>query len=192
MIGYYHYLTKIRPYFTQPERSDSTLIFFTLLTVLIFGIFGLRPLGAATAKAYSQLQEGERYENELTEKILALNQAGASFFSSAEISQLGTIVPEGQTQPQILQALGNDAAAAGITLKSVVFRPLEQDPAPGEVGFYIFNFFASGPRKSLLTFLKGLETGQLIQLELLQTSLRFEEGGTALEIAGRGRAFYLQ
>ena len=84
MIGYYYYLTKIRPYFTQTEKTDYTLIIFSLLTVLVFGFFGIRPLATKTLKAYAQLREGERYENELTEKIIALNQAGNSFFSSAK------------------------------------------------------------------------------------------------------------
>lgn len=192
MVGYYYYLTKIRPYFTQPEKSDHTLILFSLVTVLVFGILGLRPLAAATLKAYTQLREGERYETELTGKILALNQAEATFFSSLEISQLGAITPEGHTQPQILQALDNDAAAAGMTLKGVIFRPQEQVPAAGEIDFYIFDFFASGSESSLTAFLKELGEGQLIQLELLQTSLHLEEGGAALEISGRGKAFYLR
>ena len=192
MIGYYYYLTKIRPYFTQTERADYTLILFSLLTVLVFGVLGLRPLAAATLRGYTQLQEGERYETELTEKIISLNQAGTSFFSSLEISQLGAIVPEGHTQPQILQALDNDAATAGMTMKGVVFRPQEQVPPIGEIGFYIFDFFASGPDDSLPTFLTELERGQLVQLELLQTSLRLEEGGAELEVSGRGKAFYLR
>ncbi|MEX0888131.1 MAG: hypothetical protein WD940_00630 [Patescibacteria group bacterium] len=192
MVGYYYYLTKIRPYFTQTEKADYTLILFSILTVLVFGLLGIRPLAAATIRAHGQLQEGERYENELTEKILSLNQAGTVFFSSLEISQLGAIVPEGHTQSQIIQALDNDVAAAGMTLRGVVFRPQEQTPASGEIGFYVFDFFAEGPDDSLPAFLTELGRGQLIQLELLQTSLRLEEGGTELEVSGRGKAFYLQ
>ncbi|KRT67779.1 MAG: hypothetical protein XU08_C0001G0189 [candidate division WWE3 bacterium CSP1-7] len=192
MIGYYYYLTKIRPYFTQTEKTDYTLIAFSLLTVLVFGFLGIRPLAAAALKAYAQLREGERYENELTEKIIALNQAGNSFFSSAEVSQLGTIIPEGHTQPQIIQALDNDAVSAGFQLKSVVFRPQEKTVSQREINFYVFDFFASGPQKSLVAFIKELEKGQLIQIEFFQTSLRREEGGTSLEVVGRGKAFYLQ
>jgi hypothetical protein len=192
MIGYYYYLTKIRPYFTQTERADYTLLIFSLLTVLIFGFFGFRPLAAAALKAYNQIREGERYETELTEKIISLNQAGSSFFSSTEISQLGAIIPEGHTQPQIIQALDNDAGSAGFLLKSVVFHPQEKTVAAGEINSYVFDFFASGPEKSLIAFLKELEEGQLIQLELFQTSLRRQEGSTSLEIIGRGKAFYLQ
>ena len=62
MIGYYYYLTKIRPYFTQTEKTDYTLIIFSLLTVLVFGFFGIRPLATATLKAYRPLPEGERYQ----------------------------------------------------------------------------------------------------------------------------------
>jgi hypothetical protein len=191
MIGYYYYLTKIRPYFTQTEKADYTLILFTLLTILVFGVLSLRPLAAATLRAYTQLREGERYETELTEKILSLDRAGTVFFSSPEIAQLGAIIPEGHTQPQIIQALDNDARKAGFQLKSVIFRPQKQDPTSGEVGSYVFDFFASGPRGSLITLLRELENGQLIQLDLLQTSLRLGEGGATLEVVGRGKAFYI-
>src|SRR3990167_298670 len=190
MIGYYYYLTKIRPYFTQTEKTDYTLIAFSLLTVLVFGFLGIRPLAAAALKAYAQLREGERYENELTEKIIALNQAGNSFFSSAEVSQLGTIIPEGHTQPQIIQALDNDAVSAGFQLKSVVFRPQEKTVSPGETNFYVFDFFASGPQKSLVAFIKELEKGQLIQIEFFQASLRSEERRVGKECRSRWSPYH--
>jgi len=192
MIGYYYYLSKIRPYFVQPEKSDYTLLLFSLLTVLVFGFLGILPLSAKTLEAFTQLREGERYETELAQKIVALNQAGAAFFSAPEISQLGAIIPEGNAQPQILQALDNDAAASGMVLKGVVFRTSEQTPSPGEIGSYVFDFFAEGPERTANAFFKALEQGQLIQLELVQTARRTESGGVRLEISGRGRAFYLQ
>ena len=191
MVGYYYYLTKIRPYFTQTEKTDYTLMLLSLLTILVFGILGLRPLAAATLNAYRQLQEGERYETQLTEKILSLNQAAATFFSSPEVEQLGGIIPEGHPQPQILQALDRDAGAAEVTIRSIVFRPQEQEPIVGEIGSYTLDFFAAGPQESLVNFLQELEKGQLFQLESLQTALKFEEGGASLEIVGRGKAFYL-
>ncbi|MDP1710570.1 MAG: hypothetical protein Q8L46_01365 [candidate division WWE3 bacterium] len=198
MIGYYYYLTKIRPYFTQTEKADYTLLLFSLFTVLIFGVFGLRPLTIATANAYRQLSEGERYETQLTEKILSLNQAAATFFSSPEIEQLGGIVPDGHTQPQIIQALDRDAAAAGVILRSLVFHPQEsgtQDlpdgSQEGKISFYTFDFFATGPEKSLSAFLQELEKDQLLQLESLQTTRQLEEGGASLEMVGRGKAFFL-
>lgn len=198
MIGYYYYLTKIRPYFNQSQKADYTLLLFSLFTVLIFGIFGLRPLIAATVNAYRQLSEGERYETQLTEKILALNQAAANFFSSPEIERLGAIVPEGRAQPQIIQALDRDAAAGGVTLRSVVFRPQENgepnlpdDSLESEINFYTFEFFGTGPEKSLTSFLAELQEGQLIQLEFLQATRQLEEGDHSLEMAGRGKAFYI-
>ena len=192
MIGYYYYLTKIRPYFTQTEKADYTLILFTLLTILVFGVLGLRPLAAATLRAYTQLREGERYETELTEKIVALNQAGTVFFSAPEIAQLGEIIPEGHTQPQIIQALDNDARTAGFQLRSVTFSTPKQSAVSGEVDSYVFNFLALGPQRSLVTLLKELEDGQLIQLDLLQTSLRLGERSTSLEVLGHGKAFYIK
>lgn len=192
MVGYYYYLTKIRPYFNQSEKADYTLLIFSLFTVLVFGILGLRPLLAATANAYRQLHEGERYENEITEKILALNQAATVFSEAPEIEQLGEIVPNGHTQPQIIQALDRDAAVSGVTLKSVVFRIPEGEAVSEGVSFYIFDFFAVGPEKSLVSFLQELDKGQLIQLELLQTNRLVEEGGASVEMTGRGKAFYIR
>lgn len=198
MIGYYYYLTKIRPYFNQTQKADYTLLLFSLFTFLVFGIFGLRPLIAATVNAYRQLSEGERYETQLTEKILSLNQAAANLFSSPEIEQLGGIVPEGRAQPQIIKALDRDAAAGGVTLRSVVFHPQENgtpvlpNGSPeSKISFYTFDFFGTGPEKSLTSFLVELQEGQLIQLEFLQTTRQIEEGSASLEMAGRGKAFYI-
>lgn len=192
MIGYYYYLTKIRPYFTQSEKTDYTLIIFTVLTVLIFGAFGLRPLISSTTRAYTQLRNGERYETDLVEKIGAINQASANFFSAADsLGNLGAIVPEGPSQPQVIQELDRDAGTAGITLKSVAFRPPE-GKGSGVIGTHVFDFFATGPDTQLLPFLDELESGQLLELQSINTNLRLEEGGTTMEINGRAVSFFTE
>ncbi len=192
MIGYYYYLTKIRPYFTQSEKTDYTLLIFTILTVFFFGAFGIRPLISSTVRAYTQLKDGERYETQLADKIGAINQASANFFSSAEsLGNLGGIVPEGPSQPQVIQELDRDAGTAGITLKSVSFRPPEGGES-GRVGTHTFDFFATGSDTQLLPFLNELEKGQLLEIQALQTNLRFEEGGRTMEVIGRAASFFIR
>ncbi len=192
MVGYYYYLTKIRPYFTQSERADYSLLTLTLITILIFGVLGLRPLISSTASAYAQLQQGKEYEAVLTEKILAVNQAATNFFSASnEIEQLSGIVPEGPSQPQVIQELDRDAGTAATILKSISFHPQEEKQT-GAVGSYIFDLFATGTEGQLLPFLKELEKGQLLELQSLQTSLRFEQGGATLEVVARAKAFFIR
>ena len=192
MIGYYYYLTKIRPYFTQSEKTDYTLLLFTLLTVLLFGAFGLRPLISSSVRAYSQLKDGERYETQLAEKIVAINQASTNLFSAADaLGDLGGIVPEGSSQPQVIQELDRDAGTALVTLKSVTFRPQEEEQA-GKVGSHTFDFFATGTDSQLLPFLEELESGQLLEIQALQTNLRFEEGGRTMEMIGRAKSFFIR
>jgi len=191
MVGYYYYLTKIRPYFTQSERADYSLLILSVLTILIFGVFGLLPLISSTVKAYSQLRDGKRYESALAENINAINQASANFLSaSSEIEKLSAIVPEGPSQPQVIRALGQDAGAAAMTLQSVSFHP--QEDQAGAVGFYTLDLFATGGQNRLLSFLKNLEKGQLLELQSLQTNLRSEEGKTTLEVSAQVKAFFIK
>lgn len=192
MIGYYYYLTKIRPYLTQSEKTDYTLLFLTLLTVLLFGAFGLRPLISSSVRAYSQLKDGERYETQLVEKIVAINQASANLSSAQDaLGNLGGIMPEGPSQPQVIQELDQDAGAALVTLKSVVFHP-QGEEGPERVGTHTFDFFATGADTQLLSFLNELEKGQLLEIQALQTNLRSEEGGRTMEIIGRARSFFIR
>lgn len=187
MLGYYYYTSKIRPYLTEPEKSAYTTGSFTFMIIIFFGFLIFKPLLASTMEIYSELRAGSTYETVLTEKLIALDQAERSLSSiTSQMDSLEEVVPQGSSQPNLIQELSEDAGQAGVTLDTISFEKPEE-----ATNLISFNFFATGPTESLTLLLEELEKGRLVSLKELKVTLRQDEKQRTWNIAIKGGALFI-
>jgi len=169
-------------------RAGLPLLLLSLLTLTLFGFFGLRPLLISTLSVYSQLRGGAAYEVALAAQIEALASAKKNFAGVEErLEEIEAAIPQGPSQPELIQELSLDAGRGGVDLRSVFFRGREEG---GEIGSDIFDLAAEGEGEGLVPFLKELEEGRLIVIESLQAVLRREKGREFWGITIGGRSLF--
>jgi len=182
MIGYYYYTTKIRPYLTEPEKASYASGLLILIAILIFALGVLRPLTLSSYNAYLEFQSAKVYDESLSEKLTALNQAKSNFAEiSSQLTEIENTVPKGVSQPELIQELSQDAGQAGAVLHSISFRGAE-----------FFTGVLTVPIPNLTPLMEKLEEGRLISLEELQASFQQIEGENLWSINVQGRVVNIE
>lgn len=170
-------------------RTDYSLFFLSLLTIVLFGIFGFNPLLSSTFAVYADLQNGQSYQTALAQKIEALAEAKKNFDAIAnKLSGIDKAVPTGASQPELIQEISLDAGRSGITIEAIFFRDRSQ---VGKVGYEIFDLAANGQEANLTRFLKELEKDRVILFDAIRTVVKREGGEESLGITIRGRSIFV-
>lgn len=189
MLGYYSYLRRIRPYFFLTARPDYTILLLSLLTIIVFGVFGFRPLLSTTFFEYFEVQKGKAYEETLLQKIEALTKAKGNLSAIANrMGEIDATVPNGSSQSALIQELSLDAGRSGVELSALTFR---ERKTTGTIGNDVFELAASGEEANLIRFLQELEKGRLIKIDSWQVVLRRESFGRGMVVAVKGGAFFI-
>jgi len=159
-----------------------------LFSILIFGIWGIRPLFFNVTSLYSALKHGETYEAALTAKIIALKEGKENLAQiAAKMKIINEAVPDDPAQAELIEELSVDGGRTGFSFTSIFFKGRETGD---EIGSESFECSLRGSSTGLTRFLEELTKKRLVKIETVQYTRRAAEGGDILEITLRGRSFY--
>lgn len=204
MIGYFN--TYFQKYWQSKKQKTYTSLGLSLILILIFGIFALRPTLLTVIELREKLSQGQKANTRLDEKIQSLSQAQVNYEKvKTELPLIEAALPK---DPKILDFLNkvdflakknelliDKVQAQGISLQSQTKAANEtaqdnQDTAhnPREI---TFSFNAKGYYPNLRSFLN--------ELQALERAVNLDEIGIEkpkdednLNLSLKGMVYYLE
>lgn len=187
--------SELKNFYEKPVTRVSVELVFSLLTVIFFALFALRPTLNTMSKLVKEIEDKEKVDEALTKKIAALTTAQSEYLSYKErFSIVESAVHTDLKLDDTLYYLEYLAAKQGISLTNLRIREFPvgsiggADPASvGEgagasakdytIGVYAINLSFSGPYQNVLSFFRELEsTRPLFAVQGFALSTRRDQG----------------
>lgn len=158
IVGYKFYGRNIRPYLYTPEKKPSTILGLTLLSLVIFGAFAIRPSLFTISRLRQEVKKAREAKAVLDQKINDLSQAQVNYQTALEdIKLVDRALPKEPAVPAILETLALATGRNSVSLEETKF-----DPAPfcdGKRCGVPFTVRVVGEFEDIKNFIDELEEG---------------------------------
>jgi len=200
---YRHYkeylLKKTKELSKQPAVKASANLTFTILLVLFFGLFAIKPSLLTLGQLLKELQEKQKINQALEEKIEILQQLKTVYTEASSYLPLADQALPAQAElKQLVCQLNFLAAAYGLKLESVSLAEFDlltdsSSEKGAEVKNLKFKISALGSFNGLKNFLADLEKlNRLVQVDSVVLSGENKEAQTELRLNLEGKVFWLE
>ena len=174
---------KISKSFARPiavARSNRWVLFILLLSFLLFGIWGIRPLVSEISLMREEIEKGNLHQKSIEQNINTLKEAETTLLEFEEqISLLGEAVPDNRSQPEMMEELALDGAKSGFYLQSLVFPDTEIiKQEKGAVYPIPFTALFRSGLTGLNQFMEELSKGRLLRINSIRYGEKKKKCGT--------------
>lgn len=202
---YKHYYLRFRSLSAQPLAQASLALAASLLTVALLGVFAIRPTLATIARLTKEIQDKEKIDKQLANKITALRKADISYQQVAsQIPLVETALPTKPEfsrleqeleflawQHQILLASGGFSGFVATGTKPEEEEKEEKKAEAPPADSIRFNLTIGGSYGQIKDFIKDLENlDRVIFLESVHFTKETEIEGAQVQATLVGQAFY--
>lgn len=176
IIGYKFYGRNIRPYLEESERKPRTVLGLTLLSLIIFGAFAIRPSLYTISRLRQEVKKAHEAKIILDQKIVGLGQAQVNYQLAVEdLKLVDHALPTEEAVPAILEGLALAAGRNKVTLNETEFAAVEGE-APLKT--LPLTLVVTGDLVGVERFITELENG-VRQMNVQR--VRINRGGEELE-----------
>ena len=157
IVGYKYYSRNIRPYLYAPERKHQTILGMTLLSLVIFGAFAIRPSLFTISRLRQEVKKAREAEVLLDQKINDLSQAQVNYqLAFNDLQLVDEALPQDTSVPTILETLALAAGRNNITLDKTEFGEVENEKPLKNI---ILTITVAGNLGNVTAFITELEDG---------------------------------
>lgn len=176
VIGYKFYGRNVRPYFHSPEKKSHTILGMTLFSLIVFGVFAIRPSLSTISRLNSEVKKAQEAKTLLDQKINDLSQAQVNFQLAAEdLKLVDQALPKDTGVPSILETVAAAAGRNNLILEETAFSETGKETGLKTLPFTVR---AGGELKNVEKFISELEEG-IRQMDVQK--VRMNRGGEELE-----------
>ncbi|MEA2020434.1 MAG: type 4a pilus biogenesis protein PilO [Patescibacteria group bacterium] len=116
-----------RKYFRRQQREAYTMLGLTLLSLIIFGIFAIRPALVTIVKLKRKISEQRKVIEQLDQKIKNLSKAQSELLKiQADLPKIERSLPYGKSTSQLLENLYSTAELNQMKLEYLNFTAAEK------------------------------------------------------------------
>lgn len=194
---YSRYFTYIKPITRFPLVKTYGSTIFTLLTMIVFIFFAVKP----TLETIVVLQKKLADSNEVLKKVnqkakdLSLGKANYEKLPSQVKSRVSAAIPDTVSLKSVIDTLEESTKQHDASVSAIQIQPLVlQTKADNQVGTITelsFTFNAEGKYENLTALLKTLRSSvRLISIDSLSFSKLAEGAGLIMSVTGK--AYYIK
>ena len=165
----------LQRFYEKPVTRVSLELLLSLLAVIFFALFALRPTLNTMSRLVREIEEKRKIEEALTRKVAALSTAQNEFFTFQDrLPILDTAIHNDLSLENALFYLEYLAAESGVTLSSVQIKefpfsltptaegeavaPAEVDTSKKEVGIHAVQVAFVGDYNTIIRFFRTVES----------------------------------
>lgn len=195
---YSRYFTFIRPVLKNRQVKTYSSLAFSLIAILIFTIFAIKPTIATILSLRKSIDEQQQILNQLNNKAQNLSQGKENLrkINPAIIDKLNNLLPS-KTDPAFLaDSLVSTALANNASISGLQFQPVELVGKPTKLSKNAtlkelsFTFNVSSSYTNLVNILTSLKDNpRLISIDSV-TLNQVSDGPLVMSV--NGRAYFLQ
>lgn len=172
------------PYLRDPKRKAYTILGITLVALIIFGAFAIRPSISTVLKLRKEVSDLRKTDELLDKKIDDLSVGQRNYKKvKKDLYLLDLSLREDESQALIIEALSNYSQRARIQIVNMSFNPGSQRTHP--LIRSTTKIEIKGTYQNIRTFLTLLENS-LYQISVKEITLELQ--GLSLESSLRGTA----
>lgn len=197
MLGYFN--TYIQKYWRSEKQKTYLEVGWTLLLIIFFLFFSLRPTLLTVLELRRKLQEAKAANAALDKKIQALNQARVNLEKiSTDLPLLSSALPDQPLVLDFLNYLKNQAGNVNLTLSNLSYQNVESTVQKQSLGvtrekyslpMLPFTVSGKGKYEDIKTLMKKIENApRLIQITSFEIGKIKEEEN--LQFTFSGLSFY--
>ena len=176
VIGYKFYGRNIRPYFHAPEKKSHTILGMTLLSLIIFGAFAIRPSLTTISRLNSETKRAREAKTFLDQKINDLSQAQVNHQLALEdLKLIDQALPKEAAVPSILETLALVAGRNNLVLEETKIGETEDRVSHKKL---FLTIKVAGEFEEVQKLIAELENG-IRQMDVQQ--IKMNRGGEELE-----------
>lgn len=193
MINYQYYRKNIRSYLREPKKKAYTMLGLTLLSLVTFGSFAIRPSLVTIFRLNKQVEETKKANEQLAKKIQSLYQVQDQYKKAKKDLYLFDLsLPTKKDVPQLLEKLTLLSGKAHVTIKSIRFGKLQSDPRSKELQILPLDINLTGNFIEVSEFLKLLENSlRQMDIKSIDFVSRSSREGVAVEVHLRLNTYFL-
>lgn len=194
---YFRYYTYIKPIANIPIVKNYSPIIFTLVTLIVFIFFAIKPTVETITVLQKKLVNAQEVLNKVNKKAesLSLGKENYEQLNPDIKSKIQAAVPDDVALKSLIQtleknALQNEASISALQIQPVVIEAKAESPA-GKLSELNFIFNIEGQYLNLVSLLQDLETGaRLISVDNVVIN-KLDQSQTLL-MSITGKAYYLK
>lgn len=188
-LNYKNSLTRYRRYLQvshqQPWMRENLYVILSLVLVIILLVSALRPTLVTIAGLLGQINQNQKIERALDEKIATVQQAEEVLLRvEPRLGILDGAVPSSAMWGKFAGEVGQLATDSGITLKSMVMNPIEEGDG-GKLVMWNFTISGDGGYANVKKFVNELENMRRVVVVTTVDIIRIKEGEVTLNLAGK-------
>lgn len=168
--------------FHPRQTKVYTMLGFTLLSLVIFGAFAIRPTLATVTELRRKIKDQEVAREKLDQKVKALSLAQTQLSKNkADLPLAVSALPEGKDLPGLLEPLNSVAEKSEISLSRLSFGgsmevPQELPNQSLEIKKFSLLLYLEGTFPQFLKFLEAIEN-TLRQINVKEIRIDSRQGG---------------
>lgn len=194
---YSRYFTYIKPVIRAPIIRTYGHTIFTLLIIIIFIVFAIRPTVETIVVLQKKLASSREILEKVNQKASNLSQGKANLDKlDPELkSKLAAAIPDIVSLKSVIQTLEQTARKYEASVSALQIQPLvletKMDQRVGSLSEVTFTFNVEGEYQNLISLLQDLKkSSRLISIDSLSLSKLSEGRGLIMSISGK--AYYIK
>lgn len=186
------YYVYIKPVIKNPIVRTYSGLFFSIIAVIFFSIFAIRPTISTILSLQKDIEEQQKILSDLSNKSVNL-ETGIQNYNKIDpqtLSKLNTLVPSKLTLTSLINEISTLATQNQASISGVQFQPFEidnnQPSTTNEANLkeVVFIFNVTGPYERVVNVLNSLNKGgHLIIVE--SVSISKNESGISMIITAK-------
>ena len=194
---YSRYFTYIKPVTGLPVIKTYGSTIFTLLIVLIFIFFAIKPTVETILVLQKKLEDAEGIYQKVTQKAndLSLGKQNFDNLDPAVKDKINSALPDNVELKSLIETLEQLANTHQASISALQIQPLtleaKSDKQLGTIAEVEFTFNIEAEYRNIISFLQDLQvSSRLISIDRVTVN-KIEEGSTLI-MSISGKAYYLK
>ena len=194
---YSRYFTYIKPVTGLPVIKTYGSTIFTLLIVLIFIFFAIKPTVETILVLQKKLEDAEGIYQKVTQKAndLSLGKQNFDNLDPAVKDKINSALPDNVELKSLIETLEQLANTHQASISALQIQPLtleaKSDKQLGTIAEVEFTFNIEAEYRNIISFLQDLQvSSRLISIDSLSLSKLSEGSGLIMSVMGN--AFYIK
>ncbi len=190
---YWRYFTYIKPVARLPIIKTYGSTIFTLIIILVFILFAIKPTIETILVLQKKLADAEIILQKVTQKTNDLSLAKQNYqnLDPNVKAKIQTAIPDDTNLKSLIQTLEIVAKTHEASISALQIQPLtlesKQNAAAGTISEIEFTFNMEASYPNIISFLQDLKTSsRLITIDNLSLNKLTEGPGLIMSIKGKG------